>query len=456
MVPNTTNNTYLLEVDGQHCYVVGGSAVPANTWKWVDHQDTNAKIDLALTQGTHTVKFIGRQGGVKLDRIVATSDMQCIPVGNGNNCDVPLDATPPAVNITAPQADSTVSGATVAVSANASDNTGVTKVEFFVNSTLALSDPSAPYSYAWDTTKVQNGSQRLTVKAYDGAGNISSDTLLVNVQNGDTQAPAVPTAVTATATAYNNVQLTWKASTDNTAVTGYRVTRNGTVVAQLGAVTNYKDVTTAPATQYSYQVAALDAVGNASAASSAATVTTPPLSTADTQAPTTPEQLRASGVSSQQINLAWAPSTDNTGVTGYEVYRAGQKVATVTTTSFGDAGLQANTEYAYTVKARDAAGNISGSSTSVTAKTFEKKRRAHVSGKVTSTAGRPISGATVTIAVEGVKYNATTNGRGVYHIRQVPQGRYTVTFKAQGYASRTTSLSLKDRTLTLNAQLRKR
>src|SRR5204862_213643 len=64
-------------------------------------------------------------------------------------------------------------------------------------------------------------------------------------------------------------------------------------------------------------------------------------------------------------NLSWSASTDNVGVTGYIVRRNGVQVATPVTTSFADTGLSAATTYSYTVAARDAAGNISPDSTSV-------------------------------------------------------------------------------------------
>ncbi|NQX70333.1 discoidin domain-containing protein [Paenibacillus alba] len=91
--------------------------------------------------------------------------------------------------------------------------------------------------------------------------------------------------------------------------------------------------------------------------------------TPDTQAPTAPANLTAAASSSSQINLTWSASSDNVGVTGYQVYRAGTQVGTSTTTSYSDTGLTASTAYSYTVKAIDAAGNLSGASNTATATT---------------------------------------------------------------------------------------
>src|SRR5207302_1394818 len=122
-----------------------------------------------------------------------------------------------------------------------------------------------------------------------------------------------------------------------------------------------------PGTTHNYRVSAFDAVPNHSP------WTDPPVSVTmlppDTTAPSTPTEILVSAVSSSQINLSWAPSTDNVGVTGYIVRRNGVQVGTPVSTSYADAGLSAATTYSYTVAASDAAGNISSDSTSVSVTT---------------------------------------------------------------------------------------
>jgi hypothetical protein len=101
------------------------------------------------------------------------------------------DHTPPTASITSPAAGSTVSG-TLTVTASASDNTAVSKVEFYVRGALYATDSAAPYSFAWDSTKSVNGSCDLTVKAYDAAGNVgTSATVTVTILNA---AAAIPNA----------------------------------------------------------------------------------------------------------------------------------------------------------------------------------------------------------------------------------------------------------------------
>jgi len=91
----------------------------------------------------------------------------------------------------------------------------------------------------------------------------------------------------------------------------------------------------------------------------------------DGSAPTVPGNVKASADSSTAATVTWSASTDNVGVTGYDVFRDGTKVQTVggTTTTFHDSGLQPSTTYSYTVDAFDAAGNTSSKSTAASVTT---------------------------------------------------------------------------------------
>ncbi|HXH41803.1 MAG TPA: Ig-like domain-containing protein, partial [Thermoanaerobaculia bacterium] len=97
------------------------------------------------------------------------------------------DTTPPTTSITAPTSGATVSG-TTSVTASASDNVGVTKVEFYLDGALASTDTSSPYSWSWNTTTASNASHSLSTKAYDAAGNVgTSATVTVTVNNATAQ-----------------------------------------------------------------------------------------------------------------------------------------------------------------------------------------------------------------------------------------------------------------------------
>lgn len=106
------------------------------------------------------------------------------------------DTTAPSVNITAPSNGATVSG-TVTIAASATDNVGVTKVEFYINNNKVGEDTSSPYEYSWNTTGYSNGTYSLKAIAYDAAGNsaVDNDTS-VTVSN-----------VTGTTVTFNSISL---------------------------------------------------------------------------------------------------------------------------------------------------------------------------------------------------------------------------------------------------------
>src|SRR5213079_1341042 len=204
-----------------------------------------------------------------------------------------------------------------------------------------------------------------TVAASDAAGNISSDSTSVSVTTAgaaDTTPPTTPAGLTAAAGS-SGANLSWSASTDNVGVTGYIVRRNGAQVAT-PVSTSYADTGLSAGATYSYTVAARDAAGNISPNSASVSITI-----ADTTPPTTPIGLTAAVAGSSGANLSWSASTDNVRVTGYIVRRNGVQVATPATTSYADTGLSAATTYSYTVAARDAAGNVSPNSATVSVTT---------------------------------------------------------------------------------------
>jgi subtilisin family serine protease len=94
------------------------------------------------------------------------------------------DTTPPTTSITSPAGGATLSG-TASLSASASDNVGVSRVEFYAGTSLLGTATASPYSLSWNTTAVANGTYALTTKAYDAANNVgTSATVSVTVNNG--------------------------------------------------------------------------------------------------------------------------------------------------------------------------------------------------------------------------------------------------------------------------------
>lgn len=90
---------------------------------------------------------------------------------------------------------------------------------------------------------------------------------------------------------------------------------------------------------------------------------------ADTQAPTVPTNLSSSNITDTSVTLSWTASTDNVGVTGYDVYQGNTNLGSVSSNSANINSLTANTSYQFSVRAKDAAGNISARSAQITVTT---------------------------------------------------------------------------------------
>ncbi|MET0974560.1 MAG: fibronectin type III domain-containing protein [Leifsonia sp.] len=172
--------------------------------------------------------------------------------------------------------------------------------------------------------------------------------------------PSTPTGLVASGTTATATTLSWTAATDDVAVTGYDIYRNGVLAGSVTG-TSFTQTGLSPSTTYTFTVVARDGAGHASAASTARSVTTS--AAADTTAPSTPT-LTNSQVSPTAVRLNWTAATDNVGVTSYLVYRGSTVVATVAAPAltFTDTDRTPGTAYSYTVRARDLAGNVSAAS----------------------------------------------------------------------------------------------
>ncbi len=169
----------------------------------------------------------------------------------------------------------------------------------------------------------------------------------------DTEAPSAPTSLAANTITETSVGLTWNASTDNVGVTEYEIYKDGSLLISI-ASTSYSVTGLTASTAYTFIVVAKDAAGNTSANSNTVNITT-----IDTTAPTAPTSLTASNTTQTSTDLTWIASTDNVGVTAYDVYKDGILLASTASTSYNATGLTASTGYAFTITAKDAANNVS-------------------------------------------------------------------------------------------------
>ncbi|MEU1709221.1 discoidin domain-containing protein [Streptomyces sp. NPDC005706] len=183
-------------------------------------------------------------------------------------------------------------------------------------------------------------------------------------ETGDTQAPSAPAGLAYTEPTTGQVRLSWNAATDDVGVTGYDIYAGGSLLAGVaGDVTTYTDIRPAGET-VSYYVRARDAAGNQSGNSNTVTRTG---DKGDTQAPTAPSNLAYTEPADGKIELTWTASSDDTKVTGYDVYADNTLRDSVAgdVTTFTDTQPATRT-VTYYVRARDAAGNRSAPSNSVT------------------------------------------------------------------------------------------
>jgi chitodextrinase len=197
------------------------------------------------------------------------------------------------------------------------------------------------------------------------------------IGSSDSQAPTAPSNLTASATS-TQITLNWSASTDNIAVTQYRLERSTSANTGFSFVTtvsgrNYTNTGLIANTTYYYRVQATDAAGNVSSYSNVASGRTGQL-IVDLQAPSIPSNFTATATSTQ-ITLNWSASTDNVGVVQYQIERSTSATTGFTSLNavsvnfYTNTGLNTSTKYYYRIRAVDAAGNLSAYSSIVNATT---------------------------------------------------------------------------------------
>lgn len=234
----------------------------------------------------------------------------------------------------------------------------------------------------------------------------STPTSPVGANSGpDTTAPQPPAGLHVSGRTTTAITLAWEPATDDVGIAGYRISRNGQQIGESPAP-GYTDTGLTTNSTYSYTVVSVDAAGNVSNPSAVASGVT--LKVPDIKKPTVPTRVRVTGRSTNTIVVAWTASTDDIGVTAYQVFRNGSQVGTVTGTRFRDNGLTPKTTYTYQVLALDAAGNMSALSAKVRAVTLTTPDTTPPSVP----AGFAASGTTQTSI--SLKWKASTDNAGVY------------------------------------------
>jgi fibronectin type 3 domain-containing protein len=260
----------------------------------------------------------------------------------------------------------------------------VTKYDVYRSTTPGFTPDTSnriaqPAGTSYTDTGLAVGTYYYRVAAEDAAGNVGPSSNEASAVASDGFAPSAPTGLT-TGASGSSVALAWTASTDNVGVARYNVYR-GTAAGFTPTAANriaqptgtaYTDTGLAPGTYY-YKLTAEDAAGNVSPSSNEANATI-----ADTTAPTAPGSLAAT-LAGSNVGLTWTASSDDVGVTRYDVYRGttagftpttANRIAQPTGTAYTDTPPTAGTYY-YKVTAEDAAGNLSPPSNEVVVTIFD-------------------------------------------------------------------------------------
>jgi len=323
--------------------------------------------------------------------------------GSANNSDdmiVTVNGTAGPFSVTAPNtAVSYAGGSTQTVTWNVSGTTanGVNCANVDI---LFSSNGGTSWSTVLAATP-NDGTQAVTIPNTAGTTNrimvkgtnhiffdVSNTNFTITAGSTDTIAPTAPT-LSASGTTQTTTDLSWSGATDNVAVTGYDVLRNGVVIGSTTTATTFAVTGLTASTAYTFNVRAKDAAGNVSVNSNTVNVTTlAPV--ADTTPPTAPT-LAASGTTQTTTNLSWSGATDNVAVTGYDVLRNGVVIGSTTTaTTFAVTGLTASTAYTFNVRAKDAAGNSSVNSNTVSVTTLAVSTVTYCTASANSTADERI------------------------------------------------------------------
>jgi parallel beta-helix repeat protein len=300
-----------------------------------------------------------------------------------------VDTSAPVVTMTGPASGSTVSGSTVAVTANATDDVAVLGVQFKLDGgNLGAEDTSTPYGVVWDSTTASNALHVLTAVARDAAGNsVTSSAVSVTVANGGVDAaPTVSITSPANGATVSGTITVSANATDDVSVTGVQFKLDGVNLGaeDLSAPYGVSWATTS-VSDGSHQLLAVarDGAGH-STTSSLVTVTV-------SNPPPTISGISAGSITTSGATITWTTSTASNSQVEYGTTTAyGSSTvldaSLVTSHSQALSGLAAFTLYHYRVKSADILGQLatSGDNTFTTA----------ASGATTITVTSPAGGET--------------------------------------------------------------
>lgn len=362
-------------IDSQ--YVTGGEVV-VNWGTDGKDNDGDGYIDGPSEQGIYVISYLISSVNTKADGSYSVTVTATDAATNSASSSTSL-----TLDNTAPPAPTSLSAAAIVGGSiqlswtRSSPETDVTQYNVYRATASGDEGYSSPtYTVAagissYTDTATSNGQiYYYVVRAQDAAGNIETNTTEVSATSSGTGPPA-PTALTALAITAGSIKLDWTLSSPETDVAQYNIYRAITTLGQWYdtpfanvsvGISTYTDTATTDGVTYYYVVRAQDAVGNNETNINEASAT------ADATAPPAPTGFSATAVVGSGIRLDWTPSSPETDVSQYNIYRAtssgGQSYTSPTYTastgniSYSDISVSDGQTYYYVLRAQDAAGNI--------------------------------------------------------------------------------------------------
>ena len=291
------------------------------------------------------------------------SSLKMSTVPSNSEADVPFDISTISVyfNLVIDQNTLTETNVTITPALDYNFNSAVTgnkiTAQISINSQL---QPDTTYILSLNNLKYRDGSP-IPTKSFSFTTSLQNNT--GNSSITDTTQPTTPGNLRQNETAYNYVSLSWDSATDDSGIKSYRLYRDDNFIANL-TTTSYTDINVQENTSYRYTVASVDTSNNESVKSATLTINIPlqPV-TGDITPPSTPANLRESGLAFNFISLNWDSATDDTAIKGYRIYRNNTFLADVTSNSYIDLDVQEAKSYEYSVSAIDTADNESAKTT---------------------------------------------------------------------------------------------
>jgi hypothetical protein len=210
-------------VNNNHCLPIGCFDVEIKD-KYGDGQSfTSGSYRIINGAGSVLFTNTGNWGNLQTHQVCTTGATSGGSAGGGTGGaggggGGSTDTTLPTVSLTAPTTGSLSNGGTsnlITLTATASDNVGVTKVEFYYGSTLIAQDTVTPYSVTWNVASLSSGTHSLTAKAFDAAGNTKTSTAVSFILDKTNPTGSITSPANVTTLSGTSVTITASASDTN-------------------------------------------------------------------------------------------------------------------------------------------------------------------------------------------------------------------------------------------------